>query len=237
MTATAYSFNQKSRVFQFTNCHLYGYAGNNPVKYTAPDGRTFFPLESLQHQNSKENSSIPIGSFPSGNFDSNGIYKLNTVGSYGCLFMCTVNVGNSYNKMMNPLTYEEKSVASLASNDAYFYFYAVCNWNSDWAGIDFISGEQHLEKLLFDMTGVDFSVTRYGKDVLEISGYLVRTFKKGAYIIGKVGNHFINIIDIDKNNNMSYFDPYIRNMPKTYTFEDVEAFYFITTKEENYELN
>ena len=38
MTATAYSFNQKSRVFQFTNCHLYHYAGNNPVRYTDPNG-------------------------------------------------------------------------------------------------------------------------------------------------------------------------------------------------------
>lgn len=38
------------RVFNVVNLHLYHYAGNNPVKYTDPDGRTAFDANGNEHK-------------------------------------------------------------------------------------------------------------------------------------------------------------------------------------------
>jgi hypothetical protein len=42
-------------VYNMINAHLYHYAGNNPVKYTDPDGRDNVPIESTYRMNSTNN--------------------------------------------------------------------------------------------------------------------------------------------------------------------------------------
>ena len=149
-------------IFNVTNANLYHYAGNNPIKYVDPNGEKILDIISKQYQNSSENKNVYIGSFPSGYFNSDGKYIRNTVGDFGCLFVSTVNVGNSYNKMTDSSEgYSEISVSSLASNDSYFSFFTVSEWNANYSGKDFASGPKEISKLLFDITGENFSVERY----------------------------------------------------------------------------
>lgn len=143
------------RKFNHINSNLYHYAGNNPVKYTDPDGNEILAVTSKQYQNDEANINLNIGSEQTGFYDKQNNYITNTVGRFGCLFVCAVNVGNSYNRA-NSENYKEQSVASLANNDSYFNFYlsgkVLCT--------DFGSEPKEISTLLSDMTGKKFNVER-----------------------------------------------------------------------------
>ena len=123
--------------------------------------------------------------------------------------------------------YSEISVSSLASNDSYFSFFTVSEWNANYSGKDFASGPKEISKLLFDITGENFSVERYSGKAKDVMLSAAEKFDNDCFVIGKVGGHFINITGFSDDGKMEYFDPYIRQREKIYTRNSVTAIYLI----------
>ena len=215
-----------------SNGNLYHYGGNNPVKYTDPDGKFIQTILSWQHQNSLQNKNATIGQYQSYSSKQYGETE-NSVGNFGCLFTCFVNVGNSYNIRNSNGVYEEKTVAELASNDDYFTFAGVSRIGG--APTDFGSSTKNLKKLLFDMTGENLEVSKYYGGEKNAMLFLAQQADKEAYVIGQVktkngGTHFINITGVKSDGSMNYFDPYSYNNTrnkKEYKKSDLIAIYLI----------
>ena len=204
------------------------YCGGNPITFVDPDGREILPITSRQYQNSVLNKDLNVGSEKTGFYNRQNNYVTNTIGRFGCLFVCAVNVGNSYNQI-NSANYSEQQVSSLAKNDDYFDFFL----SRDVLGTDFVSGPKHIGMLLADMTGKEFNVMRVShKNITELSIEAINSdSSKSSYIIADVGGHFINITGIDSEGNISYFDPYIRSTKKDYSMNDIKGAYFIMEME------
>lgn len=118
---------------------------------------------------------------------------------------------------MNSANYSEQLVSSLAKKDDYFDFFLSRNV----LGTDFVSGSEHIGKLLTDMTGKEFNVMRVSyKNITELSIEAINSdTSKSSYIIADVGDHFFNITGIDSEGNISYSDPYIRSIQKKLFYE------------------
>ena len=206
----------------------WNYCNGNPISYTDPNGLDILSITSMQYQNSITNKNLDVGSEKTGFYNRQNNYITNTIGRFGCLFVCAINIGNSFNQA-NSSNYNEQTVASLANNDSYFNFFLS---RTD-LGTDFNSDSQKIGQLLKDMTGKDFNVMRIKHRNLTLASIdaINSDSSKSSYIIADVGGHFINITGIDSDGNIEYFDPYIRNIPKDYTWSDIKGAYFIMEME------
>ncbi len=196
-------------VFNHINSNLYHYAGNNPVHYSDPIGNFILPLLSVQKQNLGSNEYAQIGNYLT--YDNKD--RANVLGAFGCLFVATVNIGNSINKY-NDSSYTDKMASEYSSSDLYFDFGKEGPFRFYNVACDFGSSNSHLEKLLSDMTGKNCSIKSvWGKDIDSTLNVTRSYASKGAYLIGKVKTpnnsfHYINITGFDENGNMQWEDPY-----------------------------
>ena len=190
---------------------MYAYAANNPIKYTDPDGRIFGLLMVYDIQNNSFNSPLSMGATASGVFNENNeLIKQNTIGSYGCLFVSTMNVGNSviFNSM------GPKQVKDFSASDRYFYYsQPQKKGNAGWTETDALMNSSHMKNLLYDLTGHMYSITSYsGKEYVSSMIQIFQKAKEKVYGIAEVktiyGSHFINLYWNESTNKLSYFDPY-----------------------------
>ena len=214
-------------VFNHINGDLYAYAGNNPVKYTDPDGNEIIALKSFLLQDSALNENLQMGSMKTGAWDKNGVLRENTMGRYGCLFTCAVNVGNTICKR-NGFISNNIQLSELSSNDNYFMYVP----SKIGLGTDVITGTKQIKNLLKDMTGKSFSVERYrtssvARTLITLTS---KNYIKDSYIIADVGGHFINIEGFDSEGRLLYFDPSMRNK-KSYDINDIRGIYLMQEHE------
>ena len=193
---------------------MYHYAGNNPLNFVDPDGRIFCPLMVFDKQNNASNSSLPMGASPSGIFNENNeLIKQNTIGAYGCLFVSTMNVGNSV--IFNSIG--PKKVKDYSASDRYFHYTQPRKKGEDgWTETDALMSPPQMKNLLSDLTGHRYSILSYsGKEYVSSMVKIFQKAKERVYGIVEVkttyGSHFINLYWNNDTKKLSYFDPYVWN--------------------------
>ena len=201
-------------VFNNINGNLYHYAANNPIKYTDPDGKYFALLLVYDKQNSATNVHLTMGTTESGIFDeNNNLIKPNTIGAFGCLFVSTMNIGNSI--IFNSTG--PKQIKDYSANNRYFYYTQPRKrGDENWTETDALMGSVQMKNLLLDLTGHEYSISSYeGKEYVSSIVKIFQKAKEKVYGIAEVktkyGSHFINLYWNNKNNELSYFDPYVWN--------------------------
>ena len=107
-------------VFNTTNCHLYHYAGNNPVRYTDPDGKAYI----IKISNNK------YAFAPDLNVFDKSVYTLTSLINFGTQ---AADLGHKFSDMQR-LNIEHEDVPSIVKNGVMFIFE-----NSDSAPLSFIS--------------------------------------------------------------------------------------------------
>ena len=186
-------------------------------------GMFIFPLLSIQKQNQGSNEYAQIGKYLT--YDNKN--RANVLGDFGCLFVATVNIGNSINKYIDS-SYKDKMASEYSTNDSYFDFGKERDFRFYNFACDFGSSNSHMENLLYDMTGQKCSVQSvWGEDISSTLNQTRSYVSKGAYLIGKVKTpnnsiHYINIIGFDEEGIMQWEDPYsYQNTVPEYSQSDI----------------
>ena len=206
-------------VFNHINCDLYAYAGNNPVKYTDPDGNEIKSFEYECKQTSFYNRALTMGAMPNGVFDSSGtLTRANLIGDVGCKLLVLLNIGNNINYIMNGNKFDRYcqpcSVESVCNNDKYFVTPYPCSKVSNGGyETDILIGKSESIALLTDITGNgNLSITTYKgsqfvKSIIQTFSKCKETVFAYAKVNTKYGCHFVGLGWNANKNSLSIYDP------------------------------
>jgi hypothetical protein len=178
-------------VYNTINAHLYHYAGNNPVKYTDPDGRIILPTRGINGNNFYQQDS------------SRYIAGSNTkVSAEGCYATANARVINSINAVAKAMDSSIERLPPIGvdftiSQNEYFDY---DNLNTETSGA-----------MINKFTVFETSTTRVTgkigiKDTLQ---KYANSKTEHAAIVGKInvsgGSHFLNIegIQVDANGSIT----------------------------------
>ena len=196
------------------NFHLYHYAGNNPVRYTDPDGRKVATLLCFEQQNSAANKDLNMGKTPNGRFDESGNIRVwNKIGSYGCKFISTINIANTIRKSSRECR-DAVSVSDYTNKDEYFFYSNLRPYlkNEGWSENDALMGDAQMKKLLKDTTGIDFEISHYTTFINFRIRLIHNHTKRDVYLMARVqtiyGEHFIDLYWDSEKNCLDYHDTY-----------------------------
>ncbi|WP_407436666.1 RHS repeat domain-containing protein [Treponema sp.] len=202
-------------IYNHVNFNLYHYAGNNPIRYTDPDGRFFNRPEYHNKQNGLKHTSVTMGKTPSGKYeiDENGsktVTKQNTIGAFGCLFTEIYNNAMTARKKrtsdarryceQHNIPFYEPSLESFAGNDKYFNYYDHANdtvnpRNETDANMD----RNTIEALYEDVSGKKanhiMAVTK--QSTITVLLKVIKDSPKGVTVIGRCNGHFFTILNVN----------------------------------------
>ena len=184
---------------------MYHYAGNNPVKYTDPDGRDILVPCFLDYQNTTENTDSNMGYTVTGRKHTldGEIFHRNTIGRYGCLFTAFFNVANDIkvrnikSKAPSVKSVPNSILTDYSNSDKYFSF-TDYEWIGDaesgYFENDALMSISNMKALISDVSGIDKSKIK----ITEIKGSskiaselysLSHDHTRNAYVIGAAKNH------------------------------------------------
>jgi RHS repeat-associated protein len=215
-------------VFNVVNLHVYHYAGNNPVRYVDPDGERINQVNSFIHQNASDNRGLNMGPIATYDWD-NDPNSRNTIGEYGCLFTCVINIGNTENLLSGG---EFKLVSDYSGTDSYYINDKKSKTLDDGTvitGTDQNMDSTKIKTLLKDATGRNFFVTRISGN--EKSRRVLNFFNNaktlGAYLIANVDGHFVNVLGIDKDGKVLVHNPLV-GKDTSFSQSDIKGLYVVS---------
>jgi RHS repeat-associated protein len=210
-------------VYNLINLHAYHYAGNNPVKYTDPDGEIINDITSRATQNSPGVAQLPLG---------NNRTK-NAFGRLGCFFTAIMNITNTILTGKFGDTGQNKSIADFSNNTGYFVLDPDSGFkeNLSTAGV---------ARLLKDSTGDQYSVVRYGKNTGDDPAVALKVYNESAaeyFAVADVGGHFVNVTGFNSESGIMFHDTFDRTRnssggnkapnPQSYELADIKTIYVI----------
>jgi hypothetical protein len=207
----------------------FAYVGNNPLKYVDPTGLRILDLYSWlnQHQNRGQNKNARMSSVQRTYHNPNtGITVENTLEHGGCLFVAICNIGNTIRLDNAEGPIAPIIAADISGIDRYWTAERSRQVYGDWqtVGEAIVSQgtfmlEHNIERLLYDMTDLDFKATRIREDMdpLGVIRRIAEDENFNAFVVGvfitPLGNmHFVPIGEAPDEDGVfkESWDPYFR---------------------------
>ncbi|MBR5964850.1 MAG: hypothetical protein IK015_01860 [Treponema sp.] len=203
------------------NCNLYHYGGNNPVKYTDPDGEYINGLSIFLTQNSPDNRFLTMGFTLSGRklSEDSPIYNRNLIGDFGCLFTATLNIADDIKRSTiqkyapSVKLIPETRMSDWNNSDNYFSFSQFVDKGS-YLENDANMGKAEMQNLISDISGLPMDkihiaeITGSSKISSSIAKASMSSTK--TYVVGHMGGHYFNITDYSISKGYKIHDVYHR---------------------------
>ncbi len=184
-------------VFNTVNLHLYHYAGNNPVKYVDPDGRTIYYVGASYNMSSYKKNNL-------------GNSKEETISTAGCYITTFANIAITAMTLYGRKVVENSSYSGPIgiNNDKTLFAKDSGNLNGRTSSMNAIFGKGNWDYWTKAVQGENGLLSKLKDYDSSKSGYMIIGIFDLSKATDKVTNHMVAIRGLpDKDGVFNYITP------------------------------